>query len=502
MDLYLEMKEKEKLYMREQGRPGKDGKSAYEIWLEQGNEGTEKDFLDSLKVEGIITEEEKAEIAEDVAKQMEGKGYVTETELEAKNYVSADLTDGEESGVPATVNADTLGGYTLNDVISKAKPTEAENLALIERANASTVKFTAQALTDEQQKQARANISAVSADLEGSENIGLPDEYQQVEYIESTGTQYIDTGVIGNQNTGFEVEFLTHSNGRDFGTILGARQYSSVREYQISTYNNGIFRKHSKEYNAYFSPEELTKISLLSGNFNSGANSFEVSMDAFENPCNLTIFGLNENGTVVQFSKTRLYSLELYDGATLIRDFVPCYRISDGEIGLYDKINGVFYTNSGTGAFLRSNTEIRKGYLLNSPLKINEEDIYPLVFAQQVIMPNETRLPEVLKKLDNSLTSHGEEIVFNYPDSITIQVNNFSKWGKLCTFTIQFLVNTAISGNYGFSFCELPFAPTNRVWINNQTAFYMETGNKSIRCNGSTMNTGSYIWTGFYFTNE
>ena len=31
------------------GKPGADGKSAYEIWLEAGNEGTEADFLESLK---------------------------------------------------------------------------------------------------------------------------------------------------------------------------------------------------------------------------------------------------------------------------------------------------------------------------------------------------------------------------------------------------------------------------------------------------------------------
>ena len=34
-----------------QGEKGDDGKSAYEIWLEQGNEGSEQDFLDSLKGE-------------------------------------------------------------------------------------------------------------------------------------------------------------------------------------------------------------------------------------------------------------------------------------------------------------------------------------------------------------------------------------------------------------------------------------------------------------------
>jgi hypothetical protein len=44
----------------EQGEQGEDGKSAYEIWLEQGNVGSEQDFLDSLKGEEgfspIITE--------------------------------------------------------------------------------------------------------------------------------------------------------------------------------------------------------------------------------------------------------------------------------------------------------------------------------------------------------------------------------------------------------------------------------------------------------------
>lgn len=35
------------------GVNGKDGKSAYEIWLDEGNNGTEQDFLDSLKPEGV-----------------------------------------------------------------------------------------------------------------------------------------------------------------------------------------------------------------------------------------------------------------------------------------------------------------------------------------------------------------------------------------------------------------------------------------------------------------
>ena len=36
---------------RTSGPPGPDGKSAYEVWLEQGNVGTEADFLESIKGE-------------------------------------------------------------------------------------------------------------------------------------------------------------------------------------------------------------------------------------------------------------------------------------------------------------------------------------------------------------------------------------------------------------------------------------------------------------------
>jgi len=100
---------------------------------------------------------------EEIAQQAADKVEIPENVSEFNNdkgYVSADLEGSEESGVPSPVNADTLGGYKLDDVISKAKPTEEENLALINRANASTVKFTEQTLSEAQQKVARENIGA------------------------------------------------------------------------------------------------------------------------------------------------------------------------------------------------------------------------------------------------------------------------------------------------------------------------------------------------------
>ena len=47
----------------------------------------------------------------------------------------------------------------------------------------------------------------------------------------------------------------------------------------------------------------------------------------------------------------RIYYAKIYDNGTLVRDLVPCYRKSDGVIGMYDKVNHIFYQNAGTGTF-------------------------------------------------------------------------------------------------------------------------------------------------------
>jgi hypothetical protein len=48
-----------------------------------------------------------------------------------------------------------------------------------------------------------------------------------------------------------------------------------------------------------------------------------------------------------------LYEFKLYNNGELVENFVPCYRVSDGVIGLYDIILGNFYTNQGTGTIAK-----------------------------------------------------------------------------------------------------------------------------------------------------
>ena len=89
-----------------------------------------------------------------------------------------------------------------------------------------------------------------------------------------------------------------------------------------------------------------------------------------------------------------------------------------------------------------------------------------------------------------------------WPDNVTVVVNVFRRWGKLCLFTLQIMVNTAISTDYGFSLFQLPYATVDRVWINNQTNFYIDEAQNYVKVNNNRLATGTYALTGFYLTTD
>ncbi len=89
----------------EKGEDGNDGKSAYQIWLDAGNEGSEIDFLASLKGEqgiqgekGALDEEQIASLKDEIKSYTDEslEGYATETFV--KNAIAhAQLSGGTDN---------------------------------------------------------------------------------------------------------------------------------------------------------------------------------------------------------------------------------------------------------------------------------------------------------------------------------------------------------------------------------------------------------------------
>ena len=185
--------------------------------------------------------------------------------------------------------------------------------------------------------------------------MSLPSGYKRLEYIQSSGTQYIDTGVAANGNTGFAVDFSTTSavSTSGYGSILGCLNSGSNR-YGIGTYpdrSGGQLCYGSAIYNPYITVGNRLQVSLLNGSIKTPNGTETVGAQTFNVGATITVFGRKRtDGSVDELSKTKIYALTIYDNGNLVRDFIPCQK-PDGTVGMWDDVNSVFYGNAGKGTF-------------------------------------------------------------------------------------------------------------------------------------------------------
>ena len=194
--------------------------------------------------------------------------------------------------------------------------------------------------------------------------MSLPSGYTRLEYIESTGTQYIDTGFNPNNNTRVVLDFEPTAAYSSIVGIFGIRDTSSGTAANMFVFwNNGAntFRTD------YFGTQKTMTVSTLLARQTvdkdknlTTIGSVSASNTASTGQCsnNLYLFCTNNAGTANYFAKLKLYSCQIYDNGTLIRDYIPCQTTS-GVAGLWDDVNSQFYQNAKTGSFIAG--EMPKG---------------------------------------------------------------------------------------------------------------------------------------------
>ena len=208
--------------------------------------------------------------------------------------------------------------------------------------------------------------------------------YQFVEYIATDGNQYIDTGVLAsNYNNGisyvFKGNITNFKASKNVNNLFGAikdnkrsgnaainTQYTTNYPCRFiigsqSTFRMGIVNHvypqpgEDFELRAFGNPNlpNDTEFScVINDVYYKGVNSSYSGASAMPD-ANIYLFWINGTTSASQYyGKLYSFTMKTADG-TPIRNFIPCYRISDGEIGLYDTVEGQFYTNSGTGSFTK-----------------------------------------------------------------------------------------------------------------------------------------------------
>lgn len=181
----------------------------------------------------------------------------------------------------------------------------------------------------------------------------LPQGYTQVEYIKSSGIQYIDTGFKPNQDTRIVTDTVFTMEGAP-KRLYGARERSMSKAFCFTASSGGYYLvEYGTAQKSFSSSANSSTKFTIDHNKNTvtlnGEHTVTCATETFTAPCNLFLFGMNENGSVTGYAAT-IYACRIYDNGTLIRDYVPCIN-ANGVAGLYDMANGLFYRNSGTGSF-------------------------------------------------------------------------------------------------------------------------------------------------------
>ena len=187
--------------------------------------------------------------------------------------------------------------------------------------------------------------------------MSLPKGFKRLEYIQSSGTQYVDTLFKPKWNTRvvMDVQMATYSAIRMPFGYRNANSTTASQAFLVAQTGMGTFRTDYFGTSASLTIDGTTNQRLtIDKDANvltiNGKSVSNTAVSSGESSYNMLLFTYSNSGSAGSMSTMTLYSCQIYDNGTLVRDYIPCQNAS-GVIGLWDAVNEVFYGNAGTGTF-------------------------------------------------------------------------------------------------------------------------------------------------------
>lgn len=177
-----------------------------------------------------------------------------------------------------------------------------------------------------------------------------------VEYLSSNNSQYINTHYHHNQNTVIEMEFYSET-GLTYSGLFGSRSGTSKADTWDVYYTNGYIGMNTSTINndriAPLSSNErhtirITATTLTVDDIDYSIGSEIIGDAIYED----YLFGFSTGYTSQVLSKTRIYWCKIYDGQTLVKNYVPKKSANGTSIGMYDTINKELFESESSNPFI------------------------------------------------------------------------------------------------------------------------------------------------------
>lgn len=189
----------------------------------------------------------------------------------------------------------------------------------------------------------------------------LPAGYTQLEYIESTGTQYIDTGIIPTQGTSVEIDFQYINLLADTALFGIWEDPWNALLYHCTLYNDKWYfgSYDTDDGNIDWingSPDNQRYTVKIDGLGNLYQNNVLLKQNSelttYETTLPIYIFARNNGNSASNLASIRCFGARIYSNeGVLLRDYIPCLNINN-IAGLFDLITKTFYSSQGEDNFL------------------------------------------------------------------------------------------------------------------------------------------------------
>ena len=198
---------------------------------------------------------------------------------------------------------------------------------------------------------------------------GSGDRYTTLDYIQSSGTQYINSGVIPASfdyeiETVFAFDEVNSSNtplcawgymgnGTYPRWLLGSYQSKYLLNVNAtSAFGTQDTLKHTFNGKAYLNSGNAPRWNCsIDGTVILDDQVLASDSSFLSNTMPIYMFARNNSGTAGNFVSGKLYKHTVKKAGVKIQELIPVKRNSDDAIGLYDTVTDTFFGNAGTGTF-------------------------------------------------------------------------------------------------------------------------------------------------------
>lgn len=178
----------------------------------------------------------------------------------------------------------------------------------------------------------------------------LPEGHNELKWIESTGTQWINSLFKPSGNT--RVVLSAYNTSSNSGWTFGAWDSISSNQFAFSCLASYSFRYGASNVQLTNVPVGELEVDFNKNNYSLNGTTGSLTEQSFSCSYSLYLFCINAAGSASSGKFTgRINACQIYDNDTLVRDYIPD-MLDSGEVGLYDMVEGKFYPNAGTGVFL------------------------------------------------------------------------------------------------------------------------------------------------------